>query len=87
MLPGQKKLIKGLSQANTDMIVVSLRAPYDLLCFPEIPCYIATYGTNTVSLNALARVLVGLEKPRGRLPVELPGIFPIGHGLSQKGEK
>jgi beta-N-acetylhexosaminidase len=79
--PSQKKLIKTLSQANTDMIVVSIRAPYDLLCFPEIPCYIATYGTNSVSLNALTRVLVGLERPRGRLPVELPGIYPIGHGL------
>lgn len=79
--PSQKKLIEKLSKANTVMIVVSIRAPYDLLCFPEIPCYMATYGTNPVSLNALARVLVGLEKPRGSLPVELPGIFPIGHGL------
>jgi beta-N-acetylhexosaminidase len=79
--PSQKKLIKRLSQANTDMIVVSIRTPYDLLCFPDIPCYVATYGTNPVSLNALSRILVGLEEPRGCLPIELPGLFPIGHGL------
>jgi beta-N-acetylhexosaminidase len=78
---GQKRLIKKLYNSNTDMIVVSMGTPYDLLFFREIPCYMTTYGTNPVSLYALARVLIGLEKPRGRLPVELPGIFPIGHGL------
>ncbi|MGA1841325.1 MAG: beta-N-acetylhexosaminidase [bacterium] len=79
--PSQKRLIEKLYHANKDMIVVSTMTPYDLLCFPKIPCFLATYGTNPVTLNALVKVLVGLERPGGRIPVELPGLFPIGHGL------
>ncbi|MGA1864158.1 MAG: glycoside hydrolase family 3 N-terminal domain-containing protein [bacterium] len=79
--PSQEMLIKKLYRANSEMIVVSIMAPYDLLFFPKIPCFLATYGTNPLTLNALARVLVGLERPGGKIPVELPGLFPIGYGL------
>jgi beta-N-acetylhexosaminidase len=49
--------------------------------FPDVNTYLASYGHIPVSLNALARVIVGLETPRGHLPVALPGLYPLGYGM------
>ncbi|HEM62164.1 MAG TPA: hypothetical protein ENO24_07720 [Chloroflexi bacterium] len=53
-------------------VAVGLDSPYDLLAYPDVPTYLATYGRTPVSMQALAQVIFGLEAPRGRLPVELP---------------
>ena len=55
------------------LIVLAAGDPYDLLQFPEVPAYLVTYGPDGPSLDAAARVLVGLIRSRGRLPVALPG--------------
>jgi beta-N-acetylhexosaminidase len=78
--PNQRKLIEGLS--HMDIIVVAMRTPYDLMSFTEVPCCLATYGTRCVSTGALSRVLLGLEKPRGMLPVDMPSLYPINQGLT-----
>jgi beta-N-acetylhexosaminidase len=78
--PGQVRLVNAL--ASRPLVVVALGAPYDLMSFPNVPTYLATYGDVPVSLDALAQVLFGLSKPRGRLPVELPGLYSLGHGMS-----
>lgn len=72
--PQQTRLVRALS--DKDIIAVALRSPYDIISFPEIACCLATYGTRDVSLNALAKVLFGLERPKGKLPVAIPGLYP-----------
>ena len=67
------------------LIVLAAGDPYDLLQFPEVPAYMATYGADGPSLDAGARALVGALTPRGRLPVTLPGLHPIGSGLPGAG--
>jgi len=76
------------------VIVVAEGLPYDLLQVPEAPAYLALYAQNRWEapepahepmLEALANALVGRRGPQGRLPVELPGLFPRGHGLSYPG--
>jgi beta-N-acetylhexosaminidase len=48
---------------------------------------LAAYGNADASLQALAGVLAGEVKARGRLPVAIPTAdgtgeaFPLGHGL------
>lgn len=79
--PKQQDLLRALSAADTDLIVVGIQGPYDLICCPDVPCYMAIYGAQQVSLGALARVIFGAERPRGKLPVDLPGLYPRGHGL------
>jgi beta-N-acetylhexosaminidase len=66
-------------QRERPVIVVALDSPYDLLSYPEVSAYLTTYGRAPVSMYALADVLFGLEAPRGRLPVELPGLYPAAH--------
>lgn len=76
--PGQAQLVQTLLPGR-ELVVVALDLPYDLLSYPEVPTYLATYGRATVSLEALADVLFGVEAPRGRLPVELAGLYPVGY--------
>lgn len=57
--------------AGDRLIVVAAGDPYDLALLPEIPVYVATYGPDEPSLDAAARVLLGLARARGKLPVRL----------------
>ncbi len=80
--PGQVRLVQALLAAGAPVIVVAVRGPYDLMAFPAAPTYLASYGANPPTLDALAAVLYGKVKPAGRLPVELPGLYPVGAGVT-----
>jgi beta-N-acetylhexosaminidase len=73
--PAQIELVEALQ--DRPLIVAALHEPYDLLAFPEIGTYLATYGTQPVSLKALAQVLCGEIVPSGTLPVEIPGLHSL----------
>lgn len=77
--PQQAALVRAVAEVRP-VVVVATGTPYDLLAFPEVPTYLATYGEVSVSMDAAARVLVGLTSPRGRLPVDLPGLYGTGAG-------
>lgn len=70
----QVKLVRQLYRQNHNLIVVSLRNPYDLAAFPEVPCYLAAYSFRPPAMQALAKVLLGELKPKGVLPITIPGI-------------
>ncbi len=77
----QVAAVRELFRAAGDrVVVVATGDPYDLVAFPEIPAYLATYGSDALSLDAAAQVLLGEIVPRGRLPVSLPGITVADHG-------
>jgi beta-N-acetylhexosaminidase len=80
--PGQAQLVQALLAAQAPVIAVAVSGPYDLMAFPAAPTYLASYGANPPLLEALAAVLRGLGKPGGRLPVELPGLYPTGAGMA-----
>ena len=77
--PGQVRLVNALSQ--TRLLVVALQSPYDLLRFPGVSTYLASYGDAPASLAAVADVLCGVTPPRGALPVDLPGLYARGSGI------
>lgn len=88
--PGSKQseLAQAIIATGAPVILAALREPYDLLPLAgesgaaKSPTLVATYGANSpVTLTALAAVLRGDAKPAGHLPVELPGLFPLGAGL------
>ncbi|MCL4425442.1 MAG: beta-N-acetylhexosaminidase [Firmicutes bacterium] len=82
LVRGQMALARALLQDNAKLLLVALRNPYDLLELPEAPVFLAAYGYRDQAMEALARVIFGEIKPQGRLPVDLPGLFPVGHGLT-----
>jgi len=78
--PAQLQLVNAL--AGQPLVLVALDEPYDLLSYPDVSSYLASYGHVPVSLDALARVLSGLAAPAGHLPVDLPGLYPLGYGMT-----
>jgi beta-N-acetylhexosaminidase len=76
--PEQAALVEAL-RLEYPVIAVALDSPYDLLSYPQVSTYLATYGRAPVSMEALAQVLFGYAEPRGRLPVALPGLYEVGH--------
>jgi beta-N-acetylhexosaminidase len=80
--PGQAEVVKALLETAKPVVVLALRDPFDLLAFPEAPCFLAAYDDTGLSADAALAVIFGKEEPRGRLPVALPGLYPRGHGLT-----
>jgi beta-N-acetylhexosaminidase len=81
MHPGQATLVKALLDCDIPLIAVALRLPYDLQAYPAAPTYVCAYSILDPSLEALAEVLWGEQPCQGHLPVSIPGLYPIGHGL------
>lgn len=77
----QATLVRQIGSARP-LVVVSLRSPYDVLAFSDVAAYVCAYHTRDVGCQAAAEILIGARAPTGRLPVEVPGIFAIGSGLS-----
>lgn len=77
--PGQVSLVESLQ--NLPLIVIALQSPYDFLAFPDISTCMAIYGNAPASIRAVAKVAFGHLRPSGKLPIELPGLFPEGYGL------
>ncbi|MEK7442276.1 MAG: glycoside hydrolase family 3 C-terminal domain-containing protein, partial [Chloroflexota bacterium] len=78
----QIRLVQELLNMKTKVVVVALRDPYDLMNVKSTTTMIATYSSTQPSLEALANVLLGKAKPQGKLPVDLPDLYPLGYGIS-----
>lgn len=86
---GQEKLVEALQETGKPLAVVALGLPYDILSFPDVPAYIASYALDRwpdatptpVVWEAAVNAVFGAE-PGGTLPVEVGSDYPVGHGLS-----
>ena len=67
--------------AETADHVVALRTPWDLLAYPSARTHICSFGILPPSMDALAAALLGEAPFVGRLPVDISGLYPRGHGL------
>ncbi len=63
------------------LVLVALRTPYDLRALPATGTFLATYGDTEPSMTALGKILRGVNVPKGRLPVDIPGLYPRGWGI------
>lgn len=79
--PAQAALVNALLASGVPTVAVALRMPYDLAAYPSAPTYACTYGILPPSMEALARALWGDIPFGGRLPVSIPGMYALGHGL------
>jgi beta-N-acetylhexosaminidase len=84
--PAQARLAGAVLEAGhaagTPVVTVALRTPWDLGSYPRARIHVATYGILSPSLEALADALFGERPFPGRLPVDVAGVAPRGHGLS-----
>lgn len=80
--PEHQAMIKELVASGKPVVVVGMGEPYDLTVLPQIDTYLAAYGYMTPNLESVGGVLFGTVKPQGKLPVTIPDLYPLGHGLS-----
>ncbi len=88
---GQVQLVQKLSNLGKPLIVIAQGLPYDITKFPSISTYLVNYAynrwqapspTHNTVTKATVGMLFGEFKPTGKLPVEIPGLFPVGYGIS-----
>jgi beta-N-acetylhexosaminidase len=85
----QTDLVKALQATGKPVVAVASQAPYDAGYVPDAPTWVATYSWRGVSMESLAKVLLGEMSPQGKLPVDVPRgddasniLFPFGTGLT-----
>ncbi|GHE41262.1 glycoside hydrolase family 3 protein [Streptomyces vinaceus] len=78
----QRTLVEELLATGVPVVLVAIRNPYDPARLPACAAELATYTWTDVEMRAAARVVTGAVRPAGRLPVPVPGRYPLGHGLS-----
>ena len=69
--PGQVRLVIDLLTKHPNVVVVSVRTPYDVHVLPMVSTVLAAYGGNSPTLRAIADVLTGRAKATGTLSVAL----------------
>ncbi|MEE8584899.1 MAG: glycoside hydrolase family 3 N-terminal domain-containing protein [Acidobacteriota bacterium] len=79
----QIRLLEGLSELDRPFAFVLFGSPYLLPFVPDLPSYILAYDDHPGAEKAAARLVLGRVRSRGKLPVSLPDLYPLGHGLNR----
>jgi beta-N-acetylhexosaminidase len=84
--PKHVDLIKRLAALENGpaVVVVSFGSPYFLRHFPEVDAYVCMYRNTPETQDIAPRALTGEMDISGKLPVSLPELYPVGHGLELK---
>lgn len=83
LTPDQMNLLRDLAAMKKPFVVLAFGSPYLLHHRPELPAYILTYDTHPGAELASVKALTGEIPIQGKLPISLPGLYPIGHGLTR----
>ncbi len=81
--PGARAL-NALFDRKTAVVGISFGNPYLLMSFPKLPTYLVAYGDMPSLQRAAANALLGKVDVTGRLPISLPGLYPLGAGIQLK---
>ncbi len=71
----QGSIVRELLHMSKPVIGIAAYNPYDLLAFPELGTYLATYEYTPPAFTAVVRVLFGEVQAQGRLPISIPGLY------------
>lgn len=77
-------ILNDLLATNKKVIGVSYGNPYILTSFPQLKTYIVAYGDMSELQLASVKAMYGLQDITGRLPISLPGLYPLGTGIQLK---
>jgi beta-N-acetylhexosaminidase len=84
--PGHIEFVRRLASAadGPAVVAVSFGSPYLLRHFPEVDAYVCLYRGTPEAQAVAARAIAGEMDVSGRLPVPIPGLYPVGHGIELK---
>jgi beta-N-acetylhexosaminidase len=89
LAPEVVKLLENLSRAaerrSQPLVSVFFGNPYAAMSSSALPAMLLTYDFSDVAERAAAKAIAGEIPIIGKLPVALPGLFPVGHGIPRGG--
>jgi hypothetical protein len=71
------------ARTSTPFITTFFGNPYVAAAIPELPAVMLTYDFYDMAEASAVRAIAGEAAIGGRLPITLPGFFPIGTGLDR----
>jgi beta-N-acetylhexosaminidase len=80
---GEIDLLKHLSAVEKPFAFVLYGSPYMISFVPELPSYVLAYEYYPAAEEAALKAVLGEIEFRGKLPIELPGFYPIGHSITK----
>ena len=87
LAPPVARLLQDLARASErrsqPFVSVFFGNPYTPMFVPEIPAMLVTYDFSDYAESTAAKALAGEIPVTGKLPIALPGLFPLGHGLTR----
>jgi beta-N-acetylhexosaminidase len=85
--PELVRLLRDLGRSsagtNTPFVTAFFGNPYVAAAIPEAPAVLLTYDFYDLAEASAVRAIIGEASIGGRLPIALPGMFPVGHGLDR----
>jgi beta-N-acetylhexosaminidase len=89
LAPPVVRLLEDVARATarrgTPMAAVFFGNPYASMSVPGLPAMLFAYDFSDHAELAAVRALAGETAIGGTLPIALPGMFPVGHGLTRAG--
>lgn len=76
------QIIQEAEVNSIPVVVISFGSPYFLRHFPDVDSYLCAYRWSSPAQKAAVKALFGEINITGRLPVSLPGLYPLGYGLT-----
>jgi beta-glucosidase-like glycosyl hydrolase len=87
LAPPLQRLLQDLARqsgaSGRPMVTTLFGNPYVALFLPELPAVLLTYDYYDRAEASAVRAIAGEAAIGGRLPIALPGLFPVGHGLDR----
>ena len=85
LAPPLAKLLSDLARATTGtpkpFVTICFGNPYTAMSLQDLPALMLTYDFYDLAEMSAARALAGDAPIVGRLPIALPGVFEVGHGI------
>lgn len=75
-------LLNYITARGIPVVVAAFGPPYFLSQFPDVDAYLAAYDYSAMAQRVAGEVVLGATGARGRLPVSLPDLYPIGWGIN-----
>ncbi|MDH5247340.1 MAG: hypothetical protein OEW98_12850, partial [Betaproteobacteria bacterium] len=86
--PPVVRLLQDLARASErrsqPMVALFFGSPYAAMAVADLPAMLLTYDFSDWAERAAVKALAGEIPIGGKLPVALPGLFQIGHGLDRR---
>jgi beta-glucosidase-like glycosyl hydrolase len=78
-----QELARSSARRARPLVSVFFGNPYVPMSLPDLPAVLLTYDFSDLAEESAVRAIAGEIPITGKLPIGLPGMFPVGHGLTR----